>query len=165
MNDKSINEIINDLVQPGEVDRFLDPKEARKKAMDLLARREHSLDELCRKLEKAGFDAEVAFNAITQLKQEGLQSDERFVESFVQSRINQGKGPERIRAELGKKGVRDAIVDAALQDSGVDWFLMAREIRAAKFGAELPGDFKEKARQMRFLQYRGFESDHIQSAF
>ena len=42
---------------------------------------------------------------------------------------------------------------------------MAREIRAGKFGNEAPTDFKEKARQMRFLQYRGFESDHIQSAF
>jgi len=165
MSEKSVNEIITDLVPPDEVDRFADPKEARKKAMDLLARREHSRDELCRKLEKVGFDAEVAFDAINKLRDEGLQSDERFVEAFVQSRISQGKGPERIRAELGQKGVHDAVVEEALQNSGANWYEMAREIRAAKFGPESPGDFKEKARQMRFLQYRGFGSDHIQSAF
>jgi regulatory protein len=164
MTEKSVNDIINDLVPADEVDRFADPKKARKKAMDLLARREHSRDELCRKLEKAGFDAEIAFDAIARLGDEGLQSDERFVESFVQSRINQGKGPARIRAELGQKGVVDAIIDRALETSGADWYALAGEIRAGKFGTELPSEFKEKARQMRFLQYRGFESDHIQSA-
>ena len=165
MAEKSINEVITDLVPPDEVDRFADPKETRKKAMDLLARREHAFDELCRKLEKAGFDADVTVDAVQRLRDEGLQSDERFVESFVQSRLNQGKGPGRIRAELGQKGVRDAVVEEALSNSGADWYRMAREIRAAKFGAESPSDFKEKARQMRFLQYRGFETDHIQSAF
>ncbi len=165
MNEKPIADIITDLVPPDEVDRFSDPKEARKKAMDLLARREHSRDELCRKLEKAGFESEVAFDAIRALAEEGLQSDERFVESFVQSRINQGKGPARIRADLGQKGVKTSIVDAAIEESGADWYALAREIRVHKFGPGQPDDFKEKARQMRFLQYRGFESDHIQSAF
>ncbi|MDJ0701177.1 MAG: regulatory protein RecX [Woeseiaceae bacterium] len=165
MTEKSINEVISDLVTPGEVDRFSNPNEARKKAMDLLARREHTRDELCRKLEKAGFDSEVAFDAIGALSDEGLQSDERFVESFVQSRIKQGKGPARIRADLGHKGVRAAMIDAAIEEAGADWCALARETRARKFGPDLPDDFKEKARQMRFLQYRGFESDHIQSAF
>ncbi len=165
MAEKSINEVIADLVPPAEVDRFSDPKEARRKAMDLLARREHSRDELCRKLEKAGFESDVAFDAIRALADEGLQSDARFVESFVQSRINQGKGPARIRADLGQKGVNASVIDAAIEQTGADWCALAREIRAHKFGPDQPGDFKEKARQMRFLQYRGFESDHIQSAF
>ncbi len=165
MTEKPIADIITDLVPPDEADRFSDPKEARKKAMDLLARREHSRDELCRKLEKAGFESDVAFDAIRTLADEGLQSDERFVESFVQSRINQGKGPARIRADLGQKGVNASVIDAAIEQSGADWYALAREIRAHKFGDERPDDFKEKARQMRFLQYRGFESDHIQSAF
>ncbi|MBT8092507.1 MAG: RecX family transcriptional regulator, partial [Gammaproteobacteria bacterium] len=46
----------------------------------------------------------------------------------------------------------------------VDWTEMAREIRARKFGRARPADFKDKARQMRFLQYRGFESEQIQAA-
>ena len=132
--------------------------------MDLLARREHAQGELARKLQNAGFDPDVTLNVIDTLKDEGLQSDERFVESFVQSRINQGKGPARIRAELGEKGVRGAAIDAALQVTGADWYALAREIREKKFGRGRPADFREKARQMRFLQYRGFEPDQIQAA-
>jgi regulatory protein len=55
-------------------------------------------------------------------------------------------------------------VDEVLGETGQDWQQLAREIRLKKFGAERPVDFKEKARQMRFLQYRGFESDQIQAA-
>ena len=162
---KPVHEEINDLLPDEGEDRFASPLEARKKAMDFLARREYGQTELIRKLADKGFDRDVAEQAVRQLTDEGLQSDQRFAESFVQSRINQGKGPGRIRAELGQKGVRDAVVEAALSNSGADWCAMAREIRTAKFGAESPSDFKEKARQMRFLQYRGFETDHIQSAF
>lgn len=161
---KSINEINADLFQPEEVDRFADPKEARKKAMDYLARREYGQDELVAKLAKAGFDAAVAADVVSVLRDDGLQSDQRFSESFVQSRINQGKGPVRIRQELKERGIRSATIGAALENAGADWYAIALEIRCKKFGFGLPTDFKEKARQMRFLQYRGFEQDHIQAA-
>ena len=137
---------------------------ARKKAMDLLAGREHGRAELLRKLAKAGFDPEMAADAVDRLQDEGLQSDRRYVENFVQSRINQGKGPVRIRAELGERGTSASLVEAVLEDAGTDWFAMAREVRLRKFGAQPPKDFRDKARQMRFLQYRGFESDQVQSA-
>jgi regulatory protein len=145
-------------------ERYSNPVEARKKAMDYLARREHARGELARKLETAGFDADIAAQAIGRLAEEGLQSDRRFVESFVQSRINQGKGPVRIRAELGERGIASGLVDVVIDDAHEDWRGLAREIRVKKFGRELPVDFKDKARQMRFLQYRGFEPDHIQAA-
>ena len=132
--------------------------------MDYLARREHACRELARKLETAGFNADVAADAIQQLTEEGLQSDRRFVESFVQSRISQGKGPVRIYADLGERGIAAGLVDEVLGETGQDWQQLACEIRLKKFGAERPVDFKEKARQMRFLQYRGFESDQIQAA-
>lgn len=161
---KSINEINADLFQPEEVDRFGDPKEARKKAMDYLARREYGHDELTAKLATAGFEADVAADVVSVLRDDGLQSDQRFSESFVQSRINQGKGPIRIRQELKERGIRSEEIGDALENAGADWYAMALEIRSKKFGPELPADFKEKARQMRFLQYRGFEQDHIQTA-
>lgn len=145
-------------------ERYSDPVEARKKAMDYLARREHARGELTRKLETAGFDAEIAARAIGRLAEEGLQSDRRFVESFVQSRIDQGKGPVRIHAELGERGVASGLTDEVVEDAHEDWCRLARQIRVKKFGRELPVDFKDKARQMRFLQYRGFEPDHIQAA-
>jgi len=138
--------------------------EARKKAMDLLARREHARAELEQKLASAGFDAEVAEEAVQRLVDEGLQSDRRFVESFVQSRIRQGKGPVRIHADLGQRGIAAGLVDEILQQAGEDWYALAREVRAKKFGPSPPAEFRDKARQMRFLQYRGFEPDQVQAA-
>ena len=145
-------------------DRATDPAAARKKAMDLLARREHAADELVRKLTKAGFNGDTAEDAVAELTREGLQSDERFVESFVQSRVNQGKGPMRIRAELGQRGVAESATQRAMDSADVDWFELARSARMQKFGDTRPGDYREKARQMRFLQYRGFESEQIAAA-
>jgi regulatory protein len=141
-----------------------DAIEARKKAMDLLARREHARAELERKLAAAGFDAHVAADAVEKLAQEGLQSDRRFVESFVQSRISQGKGPLRIHADLGQRGIPEGLVDEVLEQTGEDWYALARDARAKKFGRPLPVEFRDKARQMRFLQYRGFEPDQVQAA-
>jgi regulatory protein len=145
-------------------DRFSDPIEARKKAMDYLARREHGRTELIGKLTKFGFEADVADDAVTQLIDDGLQSDTRFAEAFVRSRIGQGKGPARIRAELREHGVIDGVTDTALAEAEQDWFELAIDVRLKKFGGEQPSDFKEKARQMRFLQSRGFDSDQIQVA-
>jgi len=133
--------------------------------MDFLARREYGQTELIRKLADKGFERDVAAEAVTRLTLDGLQSDERFTEAFVQSRINQGKGPVRIRLDLGQKGISDSLIEVVLEEAGADWRALAREQRIKKFGQDLPPDFKEKARQMRFLQYRGFEQDHIQSAF
>ncbi|MGI9264098.1 MAG: regulatory protein RecX [Gammaproteobacteria bacterium] len=163
-NPRSINELNSDLFAPEEDDRFVNPNEARKKAMDFLARREYGCEELQARLVKAGFDADIASQAVLQLADEGLQDDRRFVENFIQSRVNQGKGPVRIQADLGQKGLGSGLVDEVLQESDTDWFSIAHEERRKKFGPDVPGDFKEKARQMRFLQYRGFESAHIQAA-
>ena len=120
--------------------------------------------ELERKLVTAGFNADIAADEVHKLNAEGLQSDTRYAESFVQSRINQGKGPVRIREELRERGLRSADVDQAIEDAGQDWFSLAHEVRERKFGSSLPSDFPEKAKQMRFLQYRGFESEQVQVA-
>jgi len=141
-----------------------DAVKARKKAMDLLARREHTRVELERKLAAAGFDADVAAAALQALTDEGLQSDRRFVESFIQSRISQGKGPLRIHADLGQRGVAPGLVDTVLEHLDEDWYARARDARIKKFGRAPPAGFRDKARQMRFLQYRGFEPDQIQAA-
>ena len=161
---ESIHDLNADLFRKEEVDRFASPVEARKKAMDYLARREYGQHELEQKLTKAGFEPTVAMDAVQKLADEGLQDDTRFVENFTQSRINQGKGPVRIRQELGERGLNSSLIDEVLENVAEDWFELARDVRCKKFGAAMPGEFKEKARQMRFLQYRGFESSHIQSA-
>ena len=132
--------------------------------MDYLARREHARVELIDKLTRAGFLPHIADAAITRLVEDGLQSDRRFADTFIQSRINQGKGPVRIRAELRERGLGRNDIEIGLEDAGQDWFELARTVRLKKFGSAKPADFKQKAQQMRFLQYRGFEQDHIQAA-
>jgi len=161
---ESINELHSDLFSPEEVDRFSDPKTARKKAMDYLARREYGQRELEQKLIAAGFESATATETVDKLAGEGLQDDRRFIDNFVQSRINQGKGPVRIRQELGERDLDAGLTGEVLDDVAEDWYALARQIREKKFGPDLPRDFREKARQMRFLQYRGFESGHIQAA-
>ncbi len=161
---ESINELNKDLFNSEEVDRFSDPIEARKKAMDYLARREFGRLELQAKLENAGFNAEAARVAVDRLATDNLQCDRRFIENFIQSRIDKGKGPVRVRLELEERRLEAGLIDEMLSASDADWLTMARQIREKKFGPEAPADFREKARQMRFLQHRGFELGHIQAA-
>ena len=113
---------------------------------------------------KFGFEPDVAEDAVAQLGEEGLQSDTRFVEAFVRSRIGQGKGPIRIRAELREHDVTGGLIDEGLANAEQDWYALALDVRLKKFGGSQPREFKEKARQMRFLQSRGFDTDQIQAA-
>jgi len=160
-----VHEEITDLLSDSEEDRFSCPNEIRKKAMDFLARREYGQTELIKKLADKGYLRRLVEESITRLTDQGLQSDERFAEAFVQSRINQGKGPVRIRLDLSQRGVSDAVIEMAIEECAADWHGLASDVRRRKFGDDEPADFKAKAKQMRFLQYRGFEQDHIQSAF
>ena len=162
---KPVHEDIRELTGDDPDDKFVCPKEIRKKAMDFLALRDYGRAELVLKLANKGYKRSIVEYEVERLTEEGLQSDTRFAEAFVQSRINQGKGPVRIRSELTQKGIPDGVMDAAIEEASVDWYALAGEVREKKFGALQPDDFKEKARQMRFLQYRGFEQDQIQASF
>jgi regulatory protein len=137
----------------------------RHKAMDLLARREHSVQELRQKLAVRAFDREEAEQAIQGLIDEGLLSDARFAEAYAVSRLRTGKGPVRIRTELEQRGVAAGLIDASLTRLDVDWCERAREVRVRKYGAVSPDDLRERARQSKFLQYRGFTGEQIRAAF
>lgn len=132
--------------------------------MDLLARREHSLTELRAKLGERAFDAAEIDTALAELAREGLADERRFIEAFVASRIRKGHGPIRIRAELRERGIGDAAIEDGL--AGVcDWNAAARNVRQRRFGAGAPRDFRERARQSRFLEYRGFTAGQVRAAF
>jgi regulatory protein len=133
-------------------------------ALELLARREHSRSELARKLGARGFPHDIATPALDELERSGALADARFTDSFVRSRIAKGQGPQRIRAELAKRGVADDEADSGLRAADVDWLAAIRAVRAKRFGPELPRDYRERARQARFLQYRGFDPAQIRAA-
>jgi len=132
--------------------------------MNYLARREHSASELCDKLSARCEDPRVVRQVVEQLSEQGLQSDQRFVESFVRSRFQQGKGPLRIVQELRHKGVCEQLVERELAEFGVDWQQLARDVRIKRFGTKPPEDLKARAKQLRFLQYRGFTSEQAYTA-
>ena len=131
--------------------------------MALLARRDHACGELAAKLRERGYDPGVIEPLIAELRERRLLDDERYAGHFVAYHRARGHGPVRIRHELGQAGVQSALVDAALEVAG-DWAEVARSARLRRFGAKLPESWPAKARQARFLQYRGFSSDHIRLA-
>lgn len=137
------------------------PLSVRACAMNLLARREHSIKELQDKLLVRDYAQDEIHKALQTLTQEGLQSDERFMESFIHARMGRGSGPTKIKAELRQRGLSDTLVEACLDERNTGWYKVAEEVRKKKFGDSKPADFKERAKQSRFLQYRGFTSDQI----
>jgi regulatory protein len=134
----------------------------RRVAMDCLARREHSVAELRRKLAGKDFTPEEIDAALARLQQDGLVSDARFTEAFVNSRHRRGQGPAKVRAELQQRGVAGELITAVL--ASVDWQGAAHAAREKKFGPEIPDNFAAKARQARFLQARGFTAEQISTA-
>jgi len=142
-----------------------DPLYLRKTAMDYLARREHGEQELARKLARRGFDAEMIGAVVADLKVDGLLSDRRFAEAFVNSRFQRGSGPQKIIAELRERGIDAGLISVSIASYDEQWRQRIREVREKKFGADLPGDFRERSRQMRFLQQRGFTAEQISAVF
>lgn len=139
-------------------------RDCRKRAMDLLARRDHGCEELERKLVSKGFAAELAVEVVKALEADGLVADQRFAEAFTRSRVNRGKGPRRIELELRERGISDGVIIAALEQADCDWASLARAARIKRFGLEPPQDLRSRGQQTRFLSYRGFTGDQIKRA-
>ena len=143
-------------------DKPINPADIRRAAMDLLARREHSLRELRDKLKRRFPDDDLLIQELERLRDEHLQSDERFAQSFARQRVLRGQGPLRIRQEMRQRGLSDSEIALAMESLEVDWFELAAEVLEKKFGGIPADDMKDKARRMRFMQYRGFSMEHFQ---
>lgn len=123
-------------------------------ALGYLARREHSTQELISKLKTKTDQPELIPEIIAELTQKNYLSDVRFAESYSRMRAARGYGKLRIQAELKERGV--------LQDfSQINIKTDIKKTREKKFGAVLPIDIKEKSKQARYLQYKGFSFDEI----
>lgn len=131
-------------------------KDIRRAAMDLLARREHSQRELQQKLALRFSNRDLIDNEIERLRDERLQSDKRYAEVYLFSRAQRLYGPMRIRAELRERGITEALIVMVFKEADIDWSVNLRTLEANKFGVKPPVDMKEKAKRLRFFQYRGF---------
>jgi regulatory protein len=141
-----------------------DERSVRTVALALLAGRDFSRQELTERLVAKGYVPEIVDAAVAELVAEGLLREERYAERFVTQKSGRGRGPVRIRMDLRQKGVDAEAIDTALKESDVDWTAAARATRIRRFGPEMPADRRERAKQARFLQYRGFSSDQIRAA-
>ncbi|AKS41736.1 regulatory protein RecX [Wenzhouxiangella marina] len=139
----------------------INPADLREAAVRLLARREHSARELVDKLRRKGWPVAEVEKAVSELAEQGLQSDTRYAESFVRSRVGKHYGPVRIRAELNERGVDRPLIDRVLREAGVDWFATAAEWYERRYAGEPPADFKDKGRRQQALARRGFEHSMV----
>jgi regulatory protein len=142
----------------------INPNHAWDYAVSLLARRDYSSAELKKKLAQRGY-LELAYEVVVDdMVSMNKVNDERYGQNVVAYRARRGHGPARIRGELKKSGLgREAIDEAVKGEDSPDFLALARTVRARKFGPDVPKDRKERARQARFLQYRGFSTDHIRA--
>jgi regulatory protein len=132
-------------------------------AIALLSRRDFCSGELTQRLREQGFTAAAVHSVVSDLIEQRFVDDARYANNYVSYHAERGHGPARIRRDLLVLDVDQGVIDAALAD-GRDWAQAARELRIRKFGLSVPRNWRAKAKQARFLQYRGFSADHIRSA-
>jgi len=141
-----------------------DERTVRTAALALLAGRDFARNELAQRLLRRGYPAAIVATVVEGLAAQRLLSETRFVEQFIRQHAGRGHGPVRIRVELRERGVADGDIEEGLAAAAEDWARIARETRRKRFGLSPPGDYRERARQARFLQYRGFSAEQVRAA-
>jgi regulatory protein len=140
-------------------------KEVKVSCLRLLARREHSRKELLNKVMTKGYSRETIENVVSELAEQGLQNDQRFMESYARQRIAKGYGPVRIKYELQQKGIEDCNLDSVVKESAGSWAEQLIDIYTRKYNEANSITRKEWAKRSRFLQQRGFSGEMIMNLF
>ena len=127
----------------------------------MLARREHSAFEIRRKLKQRDIADDEIEAAVERLQHEGLLSDERYAESYIHMRMARGYGPLRIAIELRERGVAESVFGQYLYADNMDWASVLKAAYTKKYANAACDSYREKAKRIRYLQYRGFALDQI----
>ncbi|CAE6917147.1 recombination regulator RecX [Vibrio sp. B1FLJ16] len=139
----------------------LSSKEA---AIHLLSRRDHGQYELYQKLALKGYEEADIEAAINFCLDHNYLDDLRYAKSQIRQHVYKGHGERRIRQELNQKRVAESVIDEAIAEEPQDWFELARMAAEKKFKGMKAKDQKEYAKQVRFMQYRGYSFDQISYA-
>ena len=163
-----------------EVDAIKAESRLRWLAFYYLSRREYGKAELKQKLLDKEQEADKIDTLLDEFEEKGYQSDYRTTLMLIRENIRKGRGRGRIKQEFYRKKMAmpdniDELIDMANTESeefsefiddsadnlveGVDWLKLAVSTRTRKYGDTIPVEQKDKAKQLRFLQYRGFNSD------
>jgi regulatory protein len=140
-----------------------EPAAVRTALATLLARRDYAIAEAEAKLIARGAPPEVAAAVVADFAARGYLDDSRYAEKYLSYAVRSGHGPARIARDLRERGVSDEAIALAM-DQGPDWRALCEDLRQRRFGPDAPASWAEKGRQARFLQYRGFSSDHMRLA-
>ena len=137
------------------------PNEVYEAALRYLSRREYSCWELAQKLRQNCRDQTVLDEVQQRVQSLGYQSDERYAMMILRSLYARGSGPDKARQKLQQSRIASTLIQQSLTEFDGDWFELAAQVRAKRFGTEVPEDFQDRAKQMRFLAGRGFSRDQI----
>ncbi|WP_281630774.1 recombination regulator RecX [Vibrio sp. St2] len=139
----------------------LSSKEA---AIQLLSRRDHGEYELYQKLAMKGYEEEAIQEAVNFCLEHNYLDDLRYTKSQIRQHVYKGHGERRIRQELNQKRVSESVIEKAFEEEPQDWFELAKQATEKKFKGVKAKDQKEYAKQVRFLQYRGYSFEQISYA-
>ena len=128
-------------------------------AFAVLTRKEYSKAELIEKLALYAENRDEVIELVEELATQSYQSDQRVAETVLSSQKRKGKGPARIKLALKNKKIDSSLIADEIQE--IDWLTEAYQLKVKKYGVEVTKDPKLKAKQIRFLQYRGFDLDTI----
>ena len=128
-------------------------------AFAVLTRREYSKADLIEKLGLYAMDRDEVLKLVDELARENYQSDQRVAEIMLSSQKRKGKGPNRIKLALKSKKIDASLIQEELKET--DWNEQAYQLKVKKYGTKVEKEPKLKAKQIRFLMYRGFEIDAI----
>jgi regulatory protein len=131
----------------------------RARAMGLLARREHSREELKRKLSVHAVDGDDLEALLDELVKRGWLSDVRFAEQSIRAKARRF-GPLKLAQQLRGRGVDEESIAAGFRSAAADGASSLEAVWRSRFRAP-PADEREMARHARFLQGRGFPLDEI----
>ncbi len=148
---------------------IIDEQQAYNYCIKLLARREYSQCELNTKLTRQHVGNEVIVACLSRLISDNYQSDERFTEMFVRTKVSQRYGEKKIRYELQQKGINEELINHYLPLYEADFLDNAICLIKKKISAEQKAsaylDRKNKAKIIRFLLGKGYDYQVIQQAF
>jgi regulatory protein len=131
-------------------------------AFAVLTRREYSKADLIEKLGLYAMDRDEVLKLVDELAKENYQSDQRVAEIMLSSQKRKGKGPNRIKLALKSKKIDASLIQEELKET--DWNEQVYQLKVKKYGTKVEKEPKLKAKQIRFLMYRGFEMDAIMKA-
>lgn len=158
----------HNVLEPGQVQTAAQQesiKTIKQQCLTYLARREHSRVELYQKLIAKGFHSVGIQTVLDDLQSHSYQSDERFSDMYIRSRIHSGDGPFKIKIALRAKGICDSLVLAVFDKLDIDWVKQAADSRRKRFGSLAPETTEDalayKAKQVRYLKNKGYYQEHI----